>query len=114
MTVALVLAAEADAGMCGPLAALGVRRVALAGPEADGAGLLTVAAAARMAGERVMICVGDGPVPGEVLARLLETAGTSVFSGGSEGIGALVVGSGDLDLLADAAETIATTARTTE
>jgi Family of unknown function (DUF5941) len=114
VTVALVLAAEADAGMCGQLAALGVRRVDLAGPEGDGAGLLTVAAAARMAGERVMLCVGDGPVPGEVLARLLETAGTSVFSGGNQGIGALVVDSGDLDLLADAAETIATTARTIE
>ena len=114
MTVALVLAAEADAGMCGQLAALGVRRVDLAGPEGDGAGLLTVAAAARMAGERVMICIGDGPVPGEVLARLLETAGTSVFSGGNQGTGALVVDSGDLDSLADAAETIATTARTLE
>jgi hypothetical protein len=114
VTVALVLAAEADAGMCGQLAALGVRRVDLAGPEGDGAGLLTVAAAARMAGERVMLCVGDGPVPGEVLARLLETAGTSVFSGGNQGIGALVVDSGDLDSLADAAETIATTARTIE
>jgi hypothetical protein len=112
MTVALVLAAEADAGMCGQLAALGVRRVDLAGPEADGAGLLTVAAAARMAGERVMICVGDGPVPGEVLARLLETAGTSVFSGGN--VGALVVDTPDLDALAEAAETIATTARALE
>ncbi|HEY1626442.1 MAG TPA: DUF5941 domain-containing protein [Streptosporangiaceae bacterium] len=109
MTVALVLAAEADAGMCGQLAALGVRRVDLAGPEADGAGLLTVAAAARMAGERVMLCVGDGPVPGEVLARLLETTGTSVFSGGQ--VGALVVDTADLDELADAAESIATTAR---
>jgi hypothetical protein len=111
VTVALVLAAEADAGMCGQLAALGVRRVDLAGPEGDGAGLLTVAAAARMAGERVMICAGQGPVPGEVLARLLETAGTSVFSGGGSGTGALVVDRADLDALADAAETIATTAR---
>jgi hypothetical protein len=111
MTVALVLAAEADAGMCGQLAALGVRRVDLAGPEEDGAGLLTVAAAARMAGERVMICIGEGPVPGEVLARLLETAGTSVFSGGAHGTSALVVDGGDLDALADAAEAIATTSR---
>ena len=109
MTVALVLAAEADAGMCGQLAALGVRRVDLAGPEGDGAGLLTVAAAARMAGERVMICIGEGPVPGEVLARLLETAGTSVFSGGSHGTSALVVDGTDLDALAAAAEAIATT-----
>src|ERR1700734_4558077 len=112
MTVALVLAAEADAGMCGQLAALGVRRVDLAGPEADGAGLLTVAAGPRTAGERVMICVGDGPVPGEVLPRLLETAGTSVFSGGN--VGALVVDTPDLDALAEAAETIATTARALE
>jgi uncharacterized protein DUF5941 len=109
MTVALVLAAEADAGMCGQLAALGVRRVDLAGPEGDGSGLLTVAAAARMAGERVMICIGGGPVPGEVLARLLETAGTSVFSGGAHGTSALVVDGTDLDALADAAEAIATT-----
>jgi hypothetical protein len=106
VTVALVLAAEADPGMCGQLAALGVRRVDLAGPEGDGAGLLTVAAAARMAGERVMICVGEGPVPGEVLARLLETTGTSVFRDAT--IGALVVDTGHLDALADAAETIAT------
>jgi hypothetical protein len=112
MTVALVLAAEADAGMCGQLAALGVHRVDLAGPEADGAGLLTVAAAARLAGERVMICIGEGPVPGEVLARLLETGSTAVFSGG--GVGALVVDIADLGALADAVETIATTARPAE
>jgi hypothetical protein len=112
MTVALVLAAEADAGMCGQLAALGVHRVDLAGPEADGAGLLTVAAAARLAGERVMICVGEGPVPGEVLARLLETGTTAVFSGGA--VGALVVDIADLGALADAVETLATTARSAE
>jgi hypothetical protein len=109
MTVALVLAAQADIGMCGQLVALGVRRVDLAGPDADGAGLLTVAAAARMAGERVMICVGDGPVPGDVLARLLETSGTVVYSGGY--VGALVVDRADLDALAEAAETIATSSR---
>ncbi len=48
MTVALVLAGnldEADAGLCGQLAALGVRRVDAA--EQTGPGLLTVAAAAR-------------------------------------------------------------------
>jgi hypothetical protein len=109
MTVALVLAAQADIGMCGQLVALGVRRVDLAGPDADGAGLLTVAAAARMAGERVMICVGDGPVPGDVLARLLETTGTVVYSGGY--VGALVVDKADLDALAEAAESIATSSR---
>ena len=47
---------EADAGLCGQLAALGVRRVDAA--ERTGPGLLTVAAAARAAGERVLICVG--------------------------------------------------------
>jgi len=112
VTVALVLATEADAGMCGQLAALGVRRVDLAGPESDGAGLLTVAAAARMAGERVMICVGESPVPGEALARLLETAVTAVFTAGETG--ALVVDKADLDALAAAAETIATTERDPE
>ena len=60
MTVALVLAGEADAGLCGQLAALGVRRVDVA--ERTGPGLLTVAAAARTASERVLICVGGhGP-----------------------------------------------------
>ncbi len=68
MTVALVLAGnldEADAGqqqmLCGQLAALGVRRVDAA--ERSGPGLLTVAAAARAAGDRVLICVGAEPVP---------------------------------------------------
>ena len=56
MTVALVLAGEADAGLCGQLAALGVRRVDVA--DRTGPGLLTVAAAARTASERVLICVG--------------------------------------------------------
>ena len=67
MTVALVLAARPDAGLRGQLAALGVRRVDAA--ERDGPGLLTVAAAARAAGERVLICVGDDSVPEEVLTR---------------------------------------------
>ena len=61
MTVALVLAGEADAGLCGQLAALGVRRVDAA--EGTGPGLLTVAAAARAAGERVLICAGAAPAP---------------------------------------------------
>jgi len=64
MTVALVLAAEADAGLRDQLAALGVRRVDAA--ERSGPGLLTVAAAARAAAERVLICAGDDAVPGEV------------------------------------------------
>jgi hypothetical protein len=113
MTVALVLAAEADAGMCGQLAALGVRRVDLAGSGygADyGSGLLTVAAAARVAGEQVLICVGAAAVPGDVLARLLGAGGTAAFTGRgpTEGSGALVVDTPDLGVLADAAECLAT------
>ena len=112
MTVALVLAAEADAGMCGQLAALGVRRVDLAGAGRGrdyGSGLLTVAAAARVAGERVLICVGEGPVPGDVLARLLGAGGTAAFSGrgAQAGTGALVADTPDLNSLADAAEWLA-------
>ena len=78
MTVALVLAARPDAGLPGQLAALGVRRVDAA--ERDGPGLLTVAAAARAAGERVLICVGDDSVPEEVLTRLLGAGATAVCS----------------------------------
>ena len=79
MTVALVLAAQPDAGLRGQLAALGVRRVDAA--ERAGPGLLTVAAAARAAGERVLICVGDDSVPEEILARLLGAGGTAAFTG---------------------------------
>ena len=112
MTVALVLAAEADAGMCGQLAALGVRRVDLAGAGRGrdyGSGLLTVAAAARVAGERVLICVGEGAIPGDVLARLLGAGGTAAFSGrgAQAGTGALVADTPDLTALADAAEWLA-------
>jgi hypothetical protein len=112
MTVALVLAAEADAGMCGQLAALGVRRVDLAGAGHSGdygSGLLTVAAAARVAGERVLICVGEGAVPGDVLARLLGAGSTAAFTGaaGVSGSGALVVDTPDLEALAGAAEWLA-------
>ncbi len=112
MTVALVLAAEADASMCGQLAALGVRRVDLAGAGRGrdyGSGLLTVAAAARVAGERVLICVGEGAIPGDVLARLLGAGGTAAFSGrGTQaGLGALVADTPDLNALADAAEWLA-------
>lgn len=135
MTVALVLAAQPDAGqpgagqpdakLRGQLAALGVRRVDAA--ERAGPGLLTVAAAARAAGERVLICVGDDSLPEEVLARLLGAGGTAAFAGdgtagdgtagdGSTGdgtagnrrpAGALVVDTPDLDALADAAESLA-------
>src|SRR5580704_5441711 len=120
MTVALVLAAEADAGLRGQLAALGVRRVDAA--ERAGYGLLTVAAAARMAGERVLICVGDDAVPEEILARLLSAGGTAAFTGvraaddpaergrrppRARPAGALVVDTPDLDALAGAAESLA-------
>src|SRR6266516_1630810 len=119
MTVALVLAGEADAGLCGQLAALGVRRVDVA--ERTGPGLLTVAAAARAAGERVLICVGAEPVPEPVLARLLGAGGTAAFTRLIASTppcsslaprlpsGALVVDLADLDALARSAETLAAT-----
>lgn len=115
MTVALVLASEANAGLCGQLAALGVRRVDVA--EGTGLGLLTVAAAARTAGERVLICVGADTVPEPVLARLLDAGGTAAFTGVTPRIpvqpriasGALVVDPPDLDALAGAAEALAAT-----
>jgi Family of unknown function (DUF5941) len=121
MTVALVLAAEADAGLRDQLAALGVQRVDAA--ERSGPGLLTVAAAARAAAERVLICAGDDAVPGEVLARLLGAGGTAAFTGmrgpggrygrgrgkprALPGGGALLVDTADLDALAAAAESLA-------
>ena len=127
MTVALVLAGswdEADAALCGQLAALGVRRVDAA--EWTGPGLLTVAAAARAAGERVLICAGVDTVPEIVLARLLEAGRTAAFTGvnavaiapagsppgrppGSLAAGALVVDTPDLDALAQSAESLAST-----
>jgi hypothetical protein len=124
MTVALVLAGGADAGLRGQLAALGVRRVDAA--DRTGPGLLTVAAAARAAGERVLICAGEGAVSEDMLARLLSEDATAAFTGMSAGIsrtirsrpdpaqvgvvgGALVVDTPDLDALARAAETLAAT-----
>jgi hypothetical protein len=125
MTVALVLAGGADAGLRDQLAALGVRRVDAA--DRTGPGLLTVAAAARAAGERVLICVGAGVVPEYVLARLLSEDATAAFTGMHAGssrpsrsrtdrvtrasvVGsALVVDTPDLDALARAAETLAAT-----
>ena len=125
MTVALVLAGGADAGLRGQLAALGVRRVDAA--DRTGPGLLTVAAAARGAGERVLICVGEGAVPENILARLLTEDATAAFTGMNARIsrsargrpdaaaqvnvvgGALVVDTPDLDALARAAETLAAT-----
>jgi len=123
MTVALVLSGGADAGLRGQLAALGVRRVDAA--DRTGPGLLTVAAAARAAGERVLICVGEGVVPENMLVRLLNEDATAAFTGMNAGIsrpvrgrrdpagqvsvvgGALVVDKPDLDALARAAETLA-------
>ena len=109
MTVALVLAGsldEADAVLRGQLAALGVRRVDAA--ERTGPGLLTVAAAARVAGERVLICAGADTVPEQVLARLLGAGGTAAFTESQAG-GALVVDTPDLDALAQSAESLAAT-----
>jgi hypothetical protein len=111
MTVALVLAAQADAGLRGQLAALGVRQVDAA--EQGGPGLLTVAAAARAAGERVLICTGDDALPEEILARLLGAGRTAAFTGtpSRDGQvahgGALVVDTPDLAALARAAESLA-------
>ena len=109
MTVALVLAVQPDAGLRGQLTALGVRRVDAA--EQAGPGLLTVVAAARAAGERVLICVGDDTVPEEILTRLLEAGASTVYTGlrttETHGGGALVVDVPDLDALAGAAQSLA-------
>ncbi|MGH3188816.1 MAG: DUF5941 domain-containing protein [Streptosporangiaceae bacterium] len=116
MTVALVLAAEADAGLRVQLAALGVRQVDAA--ERAGPGLLTVAATARAVAERVLICGGDRAVPEEALARLLGAGETVAFTGENRAArqdaastpsagGALVVHPRDLDALAGAAESVA-------
>ena len=120
MTVALVLAGtgEADQGLglgehtAAPsrassafneeLAALGVSRIDAA--DRDGHGMLTVAAAARAAGDWVLICAGVTPTA--ELARLIRTEGTAaVASYGSTG--ALLVNPGDLGELAEAAEELA-------
>jgi hypothetical protein len=99
MTVALILADQADAGLRGQLTALGVRRVDTT--DRAGPALLSVAAAAQVAGERVLICAGDGTVPEEILARLLRAGGTAAFA--RTGAGALVVDTQDLEALAGAA-----------
>jgi Family of unknown function (DUF5941) len=109
MTVALVLAVQPDAGLRGQLTALGVRRVDAA--EQAGPGLLAVVAAARAAGERVLICVGDDTVPEEILTRLLGAGTSTVYTGlpttGTHRGGALVVDVPDLDALAGAAQSLA-------
>ena len=103
MTVALILAAQADAGLRGRLAALGVRRVDAT--DRAGPALITVAEAAQAAGERVLICAGEGTVPEEILAGLLGAGGTAAFT--RVGAGALVVDAPDLEALAGAAEALA-------
>jgi hypothetical protein len=105
MTVALILAGQADAGLRGQLAALGVRRVDAT--DRAGPALLTVAAAAQVAGERVLICAGDGTVPEQILAALLRAGGTAAVTRTGTGAGALVVDASDLDALAGAAGALA-------
>ncbi|HEY6295056.1 MAG TPA: hypothetical protein VIX15_05275, partial [Streptosporangiaceae bacterium] len=100
MTVALILADQADAGLRGQLTALGVRRVDAA--DRAGPALRSVAGAAQVAGERVLICAGDGTVSEEILARLLRAGGTAAFT--RTGAAALVVDTHDLEALAAAAE----------
>ena len=103
MTVALILADQADAGLRGQLTALGVRRVDAT--DRAGPGLLAVVPAAQAAGERVLICAGDGAVPEEILAGLLRAGGTAAFT--RPGAGALVVDTPDLEALAGAAGVLA-------
>ena len=100
MTVALILADQANAGLRGQLTALGVRRVDAT--DRAGPALRSVAAAAQVAGERVLICAGDGAVPEEILSGLLKAGGTAAFT--RTGAGALVVDIHDLEALARAAE----------
>ena len=107
MTVALVLAAEPAALLCGQLTSLGVRRVDATDDAGPGAGLLTIAAAARAAGEQVLICGGDLAVPRQALARLLAAAGTAGYAGIRDGGRAILVDQKDLRVLAEAAEYLA-------
>ena len=111
MTVALVLAAEPAAGLCGQLTSLGVRRVEAAedaGKDADpGAGLRTVAAAARVTGEQMLICGGDLAVPRQALARLLGAERTAGYAEARPDCRAMLVDPSDLRALAEAAEYLA-------
>ena len=94
MTVALVLAAEPAAGLCSQLTSLGVRRVDAADSAGSSGGLLTVAAAARAAGEQVLICDAGLAVPREALARLLGAEGTAGYAEAREGCRAVLVSQG--------------------
>jgi hypothetical protein len=107
MTVALVLAAEPAAGLRSQLTSLGVRRVDAADNAGSSGGLLTIAAAARAAGEQVLICGAGLAVPREALARLLGTEGTAGYAEAREGCRAVLVGQADLHALAEAAEYLA-------
>lgn len=107
MTVALVLAAEPAAGLRSQLTSLGVRRVDAADNAGSSGGLLTIAAAARAAGEQVLICGAGLAVPSEALARLLGAEGTAGYAEAREGCRAVLVGQADLHALAEAAEYLA-------
>jgi hypothetical protein len=107
MTVALVLAAEPAAGLCGQLTSLGVRRVDATESAGPGGGLLTIAAAARATGEPMLICAGDLAVPRQSLARLLDADGTAGYAEARDDCRAILVGPSDLRALAEAAEYLA-------
>ncbi len=107
MTVALVLAAEPAAGLCGQLTSLGVRRVDATENAASGGGLRTIAAAARATGEPMLICAGDLAVPRQSLARLLDADGTAGYAEARDDCRAILVGPSDLRALAEAAEYLA-------
>lgn len=107
MTVALVLTAEPDAGLCGQLTSLGVRRVDATDDAGSGGGLLAIAAAARATSEPMLICGGDLAVPRQALARLLDTAGTAGYAEARDDCRAILVDRSDLRALAEAAEYLA-------
>jgi len=107
MTVALVLAAEPAAGLCGQLTSLGVRRVDTAEDAGPGGGLLTIAAAARATGEQMLICGGDLAVPRQALARLLGAERTAGYCEARADCRAILVDPSDLRALAEAAEYLA-------
>ncbi|HWG12442.1 MAG TPA: DUF5941 domain-containing protein [Streptosporangiaceae bacterium] len=107
MTVALVLAAEPAAGLCGQLTSLGVRRVDATDDAGSGGGLLAIAAAARATSEPMLICGGDLAVPRQALARLLATPGTAGYAEARDDCRAILIDPADLRVLAEAAEYLA-------
>jgi hypothetical protein len=100
MTVALVLAAEPAAGLRGQLTSLGVQRVDATDNAGSSGILLRIAAAARAAGEPMLICGGDLSVPRQALARLLEAQGTAGYAEARGDCRAILVGPSDLLALA--------------